>query len=96
MPDIDLNTEPYKSVAILGAIEGDLARIGYPRIEQLRKVTGNLCDRIEDLENQVDELKRKLAAERAEHDREMREAVEDLREMERDLAREHARAEGYY
>ena len=94
--DINLNAEPYKSAAILGAIEGELGRIGYPRIEQLRKITDHLYDRIEDLENQVDEGKRKLSAERAEHDREMREAGKDLRELERDLAHEHARAEGYY
>jgi hypothetical protein len=49
--DPDWQDDPHmRDAALLGAIEGDLLRRGYPQARQLMKLTAGLMDRIEELE----------------------------------------------
>lgn len=86
MPDVDLNAEPYRTPALLGALTGRLRREGWPLVDQLDQLIDGLLERVDKLEFEREQ-------ERAEHAREMTEAGRDFRELERELAREHARAE---
>lgn len=51
MTEPDLFEDPHmRDAALLGAIEGDLLRRGYPQVRQLMALTAGLMDRIEVLE----------------------------------------------
>jgi len=53
--DPDWEDDPHmRDAALLGAIEGDLLRRGYPQARQLMKLTASLMDRIEELEARED------------------------------------------
>jgi uncharacterized protein (DUF3084 family) len=53
MPDVDLNADPYRTPALLGALTGELRRIGWSKVDQLDQLIDGLLERVDRLEHEL-------------------------------------------
>jgi chromosome segregation ATPase len=56
----DLNTEPYRTPALLGALTGELRRQGWPKVDQLDGLIDGLLERVDRLEHELKDREREL------------------------------------